>query len=114
MYHYSTNCNFTKKAIKIINFQPTNSDKSPLFKQNSMLKFRDQICLENNWFVRKSFNNLSLSVFNTWFSFSSDQQNYETPSSTYGNHLKLFYKTNGYGKYSINVGAVELCMAVDM
>ena len=72
-----------------------------------MLKFQDKICLENILFVSKSLNNLSPSVFNTWFSFSSDQHNYETSSSTLGNFAKLFYKTNRYGKYSITVSAVE-------
>ena len=71
-----------------------------------MLKFQDKICLENILFVSKSLNNLSLSVFNTWVSFSSDQHNYETSSSTQSNLRKLIYKTNRYGKYSIS--AVEL------
>ena len=80
---------------------------SPLFKQNFILKFQDKICLENILFFSKSLNNLSPSIFNTWFSFSSDQHNYETSSSTQGNLMKLFYKTNRYGKYSITVSAVE-------
>ena len=98
-----------KKFIRIINFQTRNFHTSPLFKQNSILKFQDKICLENILFISKSLNNLSPSVFNTWFSFSSDQHNYETSSSTQGNFLKLFYKTKGYGKYSITVSAVESC-----
>ena len=97
-----------KKAIRIINLQPRNFHTSPLFKQNSILKFQDKICLENILFVSKSLNNLSPSVFNTWFSFSSDQHNYETSSSTQCSLTKLFYKTNKYGKYSITVSAVEV------
>ena len=62
---------------------------------------------ENILFISKSLNNLSSSVFNTWFSFSSDQHKYETTSSIQGNLTKLFYKTNKYGKYSIIVSAVE-------
>ena len=89
-----------KKAIRIINLQPRNFHTSPLFKQNSILKFQDKICLENILFVSKSLNNLSPSVFNTWFSFSSDQHNYETSSSTQR-------KTKRYGKYSVTVSAVE-------
>ena len=65
-----------KKAVRIVNFQPRNSHTSPLFKQNSILKFQDKICLENILFVSKSLNNLSPSIFTTWFSFSSDQHNY--------------------------------------
>ena len=52
-------------------------------------------------------NKLSPSVFNTWFSFSSDPHNYETSSSTQGKLTKLFNKTNRYGKYSVTVSAVE-------
>ena len=96
-----------KKAIRIINFQPRNFHKSPLFKQNSILKFQDKICLEKILFVSKSLNNLSPSIFNTWFSFFSDQHNYESSSSMQGNLMKVFYKTNRYGKYSITVSAVE-------
>ena len=82
-----------KKAVRIINFQPRNSHTSPLFKQNFIIKFQDKICLENVLFVSKSLNNLTPSVFSTWFSFSSDQHNYETSSSTQGNLTKLFCKT---------------------
>ena len=96
-----------EKAVKIINFQPRNSHPSPLFKQKVILKFQDKICSENILFVSKLLNNLTPSVFSTWFSFSSDQHNYETSSSTQGNLTKLFYKRNRYGKYSITVSAVE-------
>ena len=51
-----------KKAVRIINFQPKNSHTSSLFKESSMLKFQDKICLENILFVWKSLNNLSPSV----------------------------------------------------
>ena len=96
-----------KQAVRIINFQPRNFHTSPLFKQNSILKSQDQICLENILFVSKSLNDLSPSIFNRWFSFSSDQHNYETSSSTHGNLMKLFYKTNRYEKYSTTISAVE-------
>ena len=46
-------------------------------------------------------------VFNTWFSFSSDQHEYATSNSTQGNLMKLVYKSNSYGKYSITVSAAE-------
>ena len=97
-----------KKAVRVINFQPRNSHTSPLFKLNFILKFQDTICLENVLFVSKSLNNLTPSGFRTWFSFSSDQHNYETSSSTQGNLTKLSYKTNRYGKYSVTVSAVGL------
>ena len=46
-------------------------------------------------------------VFNTWFSFSSDQHEYATSNSTQDNFMKLVYKSNSYGKYSITVSAAE-------
>ena len=94
-----------KKTARIINFQSRNSHTSPLFKQSSILKFQDKMCLENILFVSKSLNNLSPSVFNTWFSFCSNQHNYETSSSTQGNLTKRFYKANRYENYSITVSA---------
>ena len=66
-----------KKAVRIINFEPRNSHTSPTFKQNFILKFQDKIYLENILFVNKSLNNLTLSVFSTRFSFSSNQLNYK-------------------------------------
>ena len=96
-----------KKAVRIINFQPRNSHTSPLFKQNFILKFQNKICLENILFVSKSLNNLSPSIFNTWFSFFSDQHNYETSSYAQVNLMKLLYEKNRYCKYSIIVSAVE-------
>ena len=88
-----------KKAIIIINFQPKNFHTSPLFKQNSILKFQDKISLENILFISKLLTDLSPSVFNIWFSFSSDQHNYEISSFTQGNLIKRFYKTKKYKKY---------------
>ena len=101
-----------KKAARIINFKPRNFHTSPLFKQNSILKFQDKICLENILFVSKSLNNLSPSIFNTWFSFSSDQHNYETSSSTQGNLMKLFYMTNSMGSIQ-NPKAITLQKAAN-
>ena len=98
---------FCKKTVRIINFQPRNSHTSPLSKQNFILKYQDKICLEKILFVRKSLKNLSPSVFNTWFVFSSEQQSYETSSSTQGILIKPFCKINRFGKYSITISAVE-------
>ena len=37
----------------------------------------------------------------------SDQHNYETSTSTQGNLIKRFYKTNRYRKYSITITAYK-------
>ena len=49
---------FYKKRLRIINFQPRNFHISPLFKQNSILKFHNKICLkyfiyQQNFYHRK-------------------------------------------------------------
>ena len=96
-----------KEDTRIIIFQPRNFYTSPLFKQNFILQFLDKIWLENTLFVSKSLNNLSPSIFNKWFSFSSDQHKYVTSSSTQSNLIKRLYKAKRYGKYSITVSVVE-------
>ena len=52
-----------KMAVRIIDFQPRDPHTSPLFKQSSILKFKDKICFENILFVSKSLNNLTPTVF---------------------------------------------------
>ena len=95
-----------RNAVRIISFQPRSIHASALFKQNSILRFQDKISLENILFVNEPLNNLTPSIFNTWFSLFSDLHNYETSSSTQGKLMKLSYETNRYGKYSITVSAV--------
>ena len=78
-----------KKAVRFVNFQPRNLHTSPLLKECFIFKFQEKICLWNTLFVSKSLNNFTPSVFNTWFGFSSDQQNCENSSSSQGNLIKI-------------------------
>ena len=57
--------NLQNKAVKVIIFQPRISHSSPLFKQSSVVKLQDKVCLENILFVRKFLTNSSPSVFDT-------------------------------------------------
>ena len=52
-----------KKTVRIVNSQSKNFHTIPLFKQSSILKFQDKICLENISFNGKLVNNLASSVF---------------------------------------------------
>ena len=63
--------------------------------------------LRKHFICQQSINRLFPSVFNTWFSFSLDQHNYETSSSIQGNLIKSSYRTNRYGKYSIIASAID-------
>ena len=100
-------CNFTKKTVRIINFQPKNSLTSPLFKQSFFLKFQDKICLENILFVSKSLKNLSSSVFVTRLVFPPINIIMKTQVQHRVDLTKLSYKINRYGKYSITANTVE-------
>ena len=64
-----------KRLLELLILKKSFFHTSRLLIQNSVVKFQDKICLKNILFVRKSWNNLSPSVFNTWFSFSPDQHN---------------------------------------
>ena len=81
-------------AVRIINFQPRNFHTSPLFKQNSILKFQDKFCLEN----------ILLFLIHDLV-FPQTNITIKPQSST---QVKLFYKTNRYGKYSITISAIAL------
>ena len=94
-------CHFTKKALRMINFQPCSSHSNRLFKTSFVLKFSDKVNLENTFFVSKSINNLLPSLFDDWFLFSSDQHSYKTFWYFRGNLYESSYKTNFYDKNSI-------------
>ena len=96
-----------KKALRIVNFQPRNSQTSPLFRKTFALKFKDMINLEKILFIRKSINNLLPSLFNNWFVFSSEIHKYNTSWSSNDKRQIYSYGTNAYGKNSITVSAIE-------
>ena len=78
-----------------------------MFKKVFFKKISDKVTLENTLFVNKFVNNLLPSLFNDWFLFSSDHQNYETFWFSLGNLHKPSYKTNIYGKNYIVVSAIN-------
>ena len=61
--------------------------------------------MENILFINKSFNNLLPPIFKSWFSFCFDVHNYQTVSSTSDKIFKPSYRTDSFGKGSINIGA---------
>ena len=91
---------YKKRQLELLIFNQETPIPVPYSNKTSSLKFQDKICLENILFVSKSLNNLTLSVFGTRFSFSSDQHNYETSSSTLDNLTKIFYK-------KIDMGSIQ-------
>ena len=51
---YSTDYYTTKKAIRIICFQPQNSHSNPFFQKNNILKFSDKTMKDNILFISKT------------------------------------------------------------
>ena len=92
-----------KKAVRI-NFQSRNFYTSCLFKQNSILKFQVKICLSIFLVVRKSLNNLTLSVGLVFPQINITMKPQVLHRVTSQN---FFIKTNRFGKYLITASAVE-------
>ena len=74
------------------------SFKSSFFR-HEIIKLPDKIIMKNCLFISKSINFNLLPIFNHWFTFPSDSQNYETSNSSKGllkvksvnTKLKLLY-----------------------
>ena len=96
-----------KKALIIMNFQSKDPHSSLLFKSNNIVKLEDKILIENILFINKSFNNLLPPIFKSWSTFCSEVHNYQTISSTADKIFKPSYRTDSYGKNSINIGAIN-------
>ena len=95
-----------KKAIRIINNQPRNSQSSLLFKKINILKFEGKILINNIIFISKSINNLQHFV-HLLFIFCSDIHKYDTVSSSADKLFKSSYRTDSYGRNSVIIGAIN-------
>ena len=73
-----------KKALHIMSFECRNALSNPLFFRHEIIKLSNKILMENCLFISKSVNFNLPSIFNHWFTFSSDARNYENPSSSKG------------------------------
>ena len=80
---------FKKKALKIISFECRNARSNSLFYRHETVKLHDKIIIKNCFFISISINFDLPSIFNNWFTFSSDSHRYETSCS-----LKRFLKVN--------------------
>ena len=80
---------FKKKALKIISFECRNARSNSLFYRHETVKLHDKIIIKNCFFISISINFDLPSIFNNWFTFSSDSHRCETSCS-----LKRFLKVN--------------------
>ena len=95
-----------KKALRLMNFKPRNFLTSPLYLRLTILKLPGKIFLENCLLISKAINNILPSLFNDWFTFSSETQRYETSSSTMGLLKTPTINTKNYDKYSVKTSSI--------
>ena len=79
----------------------TDAHTNSLFKYCSILKFHDNIALENSILTHKSFRHKLPQPFNTWFGLSSDLHTHNTRWSNLGCLNVPSYRTKLYGKNSV-------------
>ena len=93
---------FTKKALRIINFQPCNSHSSPLFKKVLFWNSQTKLIYKTLYLsVNRSITFYLLFSITGYFHLITTI-NYETSWSSLDNLHKPSYKTNTYGKNSID------------
>ena len=78
-----------KKALRTISLECRNAHSKPLSYRHKIVKLHYKIIIENCLFISISINFDLPSIFNDWFTFSSDSHRFETSCS-----LKGFSKLN--------------------
>ena len=76
-----------------MSFECRNALSNSIFFRHEINKLSDKILMENCLFISKSVKFNLPSIFNRWFTFSSESHNYETSSS-----LKNFLKVKTVNK----------------
>ena len=87
-----------KKVLRIMSFECRNAYSNPLSIRHEIIKLPDKVIMKNCLFKSKSINFNLPSIFNHWFTFSSDSHNYETSSSSKYLLKVKTVKTKKYGR----------------
>ena len=92
---YRTNCDSTKKAIRLLSFAHYQEKISPLFKNLDLLKLSGIVKQSNIIFTHNSINSNTPRIFNDYFIFEESNHQYQTVNSL-------------NSTYSIPAGSLEL------
>ena len=87
------------KALKAINFQPSDSPTGPHNKENKVLKITDFIHYKNALFVRNTFKKENPQVFHEIFIMLNQSHTYNTRAAAYHFLDILQVKTTHFGQY---------------
>ena len=90
-----------KKTLRII-MRIRDCHSSSLFKRH-----KDKIQVENVLLVSKYCNDILPSIFDNWFTLSSDIQNYDRAVISRSKLFKPLFQTNLYWKNSIAISAIN-------
>ena len=104
---WGQNQNKTKlqnKALKIINFQSSDSPTGPLYQENKVLKIADFINYKNALFVRNTLKRENPQVFHEMFMLHQNHT-YNTRAATYHFLDIPQVKTTHFGQYSVKFQA---------
>ena len=95
------------KALKVINFQSSDSPTGPLYQENKVLKIADFINYKNALFVRNTLKRENPQVFHEMFIMLNQNHSYNTKAATYHFLDIPQVKTTHFGQYSVKFQASE-------
>ena len=95
------------KALKVINFQSSDSPTGPLYQRNKVLKIADFISYKNALFVRNTLKKENPQVFHEMFIMLIQNHTYNTRAATCHFIDIPQVKTTHFGQYSVKFQASE-------
>ena len=95
------------KALKVINFQSSDSPTGPLYQRNKVLKIADFISYKNALFVRNTLKKEDPQVFHEMFIMLNQNHTYNTRAATYHFLDIPQVKNTHFGQYSVKFQAFE-------
>ena len=95
------------KALKVINFQSSDSPTGPIYQRNKVLKIADFINYKNALFVRNTLKNENPQAFHEMFIMLNQNNTYNTRAAIYHFLDIPQVKTTHFGQYSVKFQASE-------
>ena len=93
------------KALKVINFQSSDSPTGPLYQENKVLKIADFINYKNALFIRNTLKRENPQVFHEMILMLNQNHSYNTRAATYHFLDIPQVKTTHFGQYYVKFQA---------
>ena len=95
------------KALKVINFQSSDSPTGPLYNESKVLKIANSINYKNALFARNILKKENPQVFHEMFIMLNQNHTYNTRAAAYHFLDIPQVKTTHFGQYSVKFQAFE-------